>query len=124
MDSGTATLLVLIGIFFLFYLLPSVIAFRRRHPNRWVILVINVAGGVTGLAWLLTLVWACQAVHKSQNGNGGESGLNVFAHDPQLVRLQSSPSEELMRLQQLLKSGAITRVEFARLKAEVMAERG
>lgn len=51
--------LVFIGVFFLIigaiYIAPTFVAFRRNHPNRWIIMVINVAFGGTiiggGLRW-------------------------------------------------------------------------
>jgi hypothetical protein len=40
------------------YILPTIVAFRRDHPNRWIILVINVAFGGTILGWGIALAWA------------------------------------------------------------------
>jgi hypothetical protein len=109
------------------YFIPSIVAFRRSHPNRWPILIINFLFGGTGLGWLGSLVWACGAVHKSPTGsNGGESGLNVFVNDPvtvipapgsaPLLVEQSSPEDKLQRLKRLLDAGAITAEEYAGLR--------
>ena len=46
-------LLVLLSM----YLLPSIIAFRRQHPNRWSILALNVFLGYTGVVWAICLLW-------------------------------------------------------------------
>jgi uncharacterized protein len=52
-------LLLLILAAIVIYVLPSLIAFSCKHPNRWPILVINIAAGITFFGWLVALVWAC-----------------------------------------------------------------
>lgn len=54
-------LLVLVALIF-FGLLPSVIAFVRRHHNRYAILVLNVLLGWTAVGWAVALVWSLTAV--------------------------------------------------------------
>jgi len=74
------------------YLIPSIVAFRRRYPNRWLILVLNIVFGGTGIGWLGGLVWAFHAAHITRDpegSNGGESGLNLVANDP--VRIAFDP---------------------------------
>jgi hypothetical protein len=73
-------MLILLGIVFF---LPSILAFRRQHPNRWVIFVLNLFTAPTaGITWLVGIVWALNKVHVSTAGSsGGESGLNVFVND-------------------------------------------
>jgi hypothetical protein len=39
-----------------FYLLPTILAFRRRHPDRWLIGVTNLILGATGVGWVVALV--------------------------------------------------------------------
>lgn len=90
-----ATWLVLTPVVFVVYAVPSIVAFCRRHPNRYAILAINLAFGGTGIGWLAGLVWAFGAVHLSNEAggsHGGESGLNMFVNDPKLVRL-AGPGE-------------------------------
>lgn len=41
------------------YLLPSWIAGKRRLPNFWFILLLNLVTGATGIAWLVCLFWVC-----------------------------------------------------------------
>jgi hypothetical protein len=92
-DNGAAIAAtgILVWIFLLaIYFAPSIIAFRRGHPNRWVILVLNFCLGLTLIVWLLCLVWARQAIHLSTgqgNSNGGESGINIFVNDEKKVRI-------------------------------------
>ena len=40
------------------FVLPSVIAFTRRHKYRWIILAINIIFGATGVGWLISFIWA------------------------------------------------------------------
>ncbi len=49
-------LLLLISI--LLYLLPSIIAFARRHHYRWIIFFINVFACIGGVSWIVAMVWA------------------------------------------------------------------
>ncbi|WP_425907492.1 superinfection immunity protein [Nitrobacter sp. TKz-YC02] len=124
--------LIFLGIVFLIagiiYIIPSFVAFRRDHPNRWIILVINVAFGGTIIGWGIALVWAMRAAHRvGSTSSGGESGLNLFVNDVKRVQVveppplpQSSIAQELERLHGLLTRGAITQVEFDDLKAKLL----
>jgi hypothetical protein len=111
------------------YIMPSILAFRRNHPNRWIILVINIAFGTTIVGWGIALAWAMRAAHRvGATSSGGESGLNFFINDAKKVQLiepqpipQGSVVHELERLHDLLKRGAISQVEFDGLKANLLA---
>ena len=89
--QGVAAVGVLAAVLFgapLLYFLPSIIAFKRLHPNRWPILILNSVFGLTVVGWFGTLAWALKALHLSDSGsNGGESGLNLFANDEKRVRV-------------------------------------
>lgn len=68
--------------------IPTIVAFRREHPNRWLILVVNLAFGGTVVGWVAALVWALHYAHISEEGsNGGESGINLFVNNPVAVRV-------------------------------------
>lgn len=60
-------LLLVVGavVFILVYFLPSFISFHREHHYKWIILVINVFGSWTGIAWLASLIWAIWPQDKS-----------------------------------------------------------
>lgn len=143
--EAAAAILGSFGIGFLvlvpLFLLPTIIAFRRHHPNRFAILAINVALGATGIGWIGSLVWAFGAVHLSNaagGSHGGESGLNLFVNDPRAVRLVASPTAhaeaqgatallstaaavaEIERLSALRAAGHLNEAEFADLKAAVL----
>ncbi len=81
-DFAILAIIVILAI--IGYLIPSIVAFWRRHPNRWLILILNTALGGTGIVWLGCLVWAFKALHLTDDPtgtNGGESGLNLAAND-------------------------------------------
>ena len=43
------------------YFLPTIIAFKRSHRNRWIILLMNIFGA-TIVFWVIALVWALNKV--------------------------------------------------------------
>lgn len=131
-DSHTDDFIFL-AIFFLvigiIYIAPTIVAFRRDHPNRWIIMVINVAFGGTIIGWGIAMVWAMRAAHRlGSTSSGGESGLNLFINDVKKIQLadppplpQTSTVQELERLHDLLVRGALSQVEFDGLKAKLLS---
>jgi hypothetical protein len=74
------------------YAAPTLLVFRRNHPNRWIILVINVAFGGTIIGWGIALVWAKRAAHRvGSTSSGGESGLNLFINDVKKIQVVDPP---------------------------------
>ena len=140
-----AVFMAIIGAGTLVLLVPVFIAFYRRHPNRWAIFIVTVVFGGTLIGWLGALVWSLHGFHRS-NGpttHGGESGLNLFANDPQVVRIADGPdrdtvnarplqvnrdvawaSDQLERLGRLREQGHLDGAEYERLKARVIAQLG
>jgi hypothetical protein len=57
---GGFAVIVLVAV--VVYFIPSMVAFSRRHRNRWVIFVINLVFGATLLGWVVALVWALNKV--------------------------------------------------------------
>ncbi|TAH49265.1 MAG: superinfection immunity protein [Chloroflexota bacterium] len=49
---------------FVLYFIPSVIAFRRAHPNRTAIFALNMLLGWTILGWIGALVWSLTSTNK------------------------------------------------------------
>lgn len=123
---------IFVGLVFLLagiiYIAPSIVAFRRNHPNRWLIALINVVFGSTILGWGVALVWALRAAHRVGSvSSGGESGLNLFVNDVRKVQFvepaplpQTSAVQELERLHDLFVRGAISQIEFDGLKAKLL----
>jgi hypothetical protein len=119
--------LVVLG---LVYVLPSIIAFLRGHANRWVIFLINVFFGATGLGWLAALIWALHKIHDpiTAGSRGGESGLNIYVNDVQRVQLEPqiptaknrSSLESLERLAKLYIEGHISEAEYMSEKQKIL----
>ena len=65
-------LLILLVLIF-FGLLPSLIAFVRRHHNRYAILVLNVFLGWTLIGWAVALVWSLTAVWRRPDPSAYET---------------------------------------------------
>jgi hypothetical protein len=79
-DSLAAGLIVLVVLTALaVYVLPSLIAIRRRHPDLWIIVVINVFLGGTIIGWIVALVLALRYQVHSQ----------TFV--PEIIRRRSTP---------------------------------
>ena len=57
MFDSTVTV-ILLAIIVLIYLLPTLIAFGREHPQRGLILILNLIFGWTLLGWILIFLWA------------------------------------------------------------------
>jgi len=55
---GVVAAVVLASLFFM----PTIVAFSRKHRNRWLILVLNLAFGATLVGWVIALVWAMNKV--------------------------------------------------------------
>jgi surface polysaccharide O-acyltransferase-like enzyme len=68
-------LVVLLLIMVPLYFLPGFIAFRRRHRNRVAILVINIFLGLTGIGWVVALIWAFTGDIELEGGEA-ETGSN------------------------------------------------
>ena len=64
MDKETHAVVAAIGICILvvialgIYLLPTIIAFRRDHHYKFIIMGINIVMGLTGVGYLVAFVWA------------------------------------------------------------------
>ena len=90
-------ILVVAGI--VLYFLPSIIAYKKGHTNKGIILLINFLLGWTFLGWAGTLVWAFI-------DTDGTATKNITRN------IGGNRYEDLARLQKLKESGAITDVEF------------
>ncbi|WP_311274927.1 superinfection immunity protein [Methylobacterium sp. WCS2018Hpa-22] len=140
MNDDAALVLVTVTVCVAVYGLPSIIAFHRRHPNRWVILAVNGLFGGTLVGWVVALVWALHAVHRPDQpgaSQGGESGLSLFINDTRRVALVAAPHwdavgsvwptlsaadavRELERLGDLRTAGHIDEIEHRMLKSAVL----
>lgn len=104
MECIVAILLVLLGIVavvasIVLYFLPTIIAYKRGHANKVIILVIDLVLGWTFLGWAGCLVWA-------SIDTDGSSAKNITRN------IGGNRYEDLAKLQKLKETGAITDVEF------------
>lgn len=47
------------------YMVPTMIAYWRGHGYKHVIFALNVIGGITGLGWIIAIIWAAWPNDKS-----------------------------------------------------------
>lgn len=56
--NGYVLILMLIGfIGVIVAFIPTYIAFGRKNPYKWIILIINIFIGWTGIGWLILLIY-------------------------------------------------------------------
>lgn len=60
MEVIAVLLVVLIST--LVYFIPTIVAFKRGHHNRWAIAALNFFLGSTGFGWVASLVWSLTVV--------------------------------------------------------------
>lgn len=78
--AGLIWLAVVGGLAWL-YVLPSLIAFRRRHRHRWIILIVDLVFGASVVGWLWAFFWALHAPRVPAASGGNASALDVLAED-------------------------------------------
>jgi Superinfection immunity protein len=37
---------------------PTIVAFARKHAQKWLVFALNLVTGWTGIGWIAALVWA------------------------------------------------------------------
>jgi len=52
--SGVAAVIAVVMV----YMLPTVVAFNRRHRHRQAIMILNLLSAWTAFGWIAALVWA------------------------------------------------------------------
>ena len=141
-DAFVGEFLLILGLCFVAYLIPSFIAFARGHPNRYVILVINVVLGGTGLGWLVSLIWALDVLHLEGRhfaSQADTSGWNPAENKPRAAALtvwsdsvehprsqEEAPISaaaavaQLEKLTHLKAAGHLSESEFAALKSAIL----
>ncbi len=66
-DETNAPLMVLYLTGAFFYMLPANIGLIRKHRYRWIIFILNIFGGWTGLGWILLFAWSVWPKNTSLN---------------------------------------------------------
>lgn len=60
------------------YFLPTIIAFIRGHASKWGIFIFNIFFGITGVLWIVAIIWA--------TSNKGSSNVhNIVVNNNQQV---------------------------------------
>ena len=99
--------LLLIALGIAFYFLPSIIAFKKQHVHKGIILLVNFIFGWTFIVWVGLLVWAIIDSDGSKTSN--------------LTRnIGGNKYEDISKLQQLKESGAISEEEFNKEKEKLL----
>lgn len=49
---------VLIVLLIAAYVTPSIVALYRDHGYKWVIVGLNIIGGITVVGWIVAMIWA------------------------------------------------------------------
>ena len=87
MNEKEVALILICGLVALAaYLLPTIIAFRRKHHYKWIILGINAVFGFTGIGFLAAFVWAVwprqtaffDVVANDPTTNSPEAGQKIY----------------------------------------------
>ena len=55
---GNTTSVILLALIVALYMLPSLIAFARDHPQRRALTLLNILFGWTLIGWIMLFVWA------------------------------------------------------------------
>lgn len=105
-------------------LIPTIIAFRRKHPHRWLILVLNVLFSATGIGWIIALIWSLNSLPFTKDFHGKLGTVRVEPGDKSLQVAQvhaDDPTDQLHRLKQLHASGVLTDAEYQSARRPLLA---
>lgn len=121
-EVNVPALLTIVGVYvalivgaILVALIPTIIAFRRKHPHRWLILVINVLFSATGIGWIIALIWSLNSLPFTDDFHGKLGTVRVEPGDKPLQVAQvpaDDPADQLHRLKQLHANGVLTDAEY------------
>ena len=130
MKSFGVVLLVIVGLGL--YFLPTIIAFRRNHIYKGIILVINLVFGLTGLGWAGSLIWAIFPSEKSlidpivgnPTGTGmrnaGDTLGSARVGQNRGVDKESQATKEIREASELFQNGHISKEEYKALKHKII----
>lgn len=94
------------------YFIPSIIAISRSHPSLGIIIVLNLLGGWTGIAWIAALIWAL--INKP-------APVQHIYHGAPVSHAPTTKTDELSRLAALLEKGHISPAEFVAQKHDILS---
>jgi len=61
---------ILAGVVFYVYLIPTFVAYKRKHPQRVLIMLLNLFFGNTLVGWIAALIWARSDRGENNNARG------------------------------------------------------
>ena len=114
------------------YFLPTIIAYKRNHAYKGIVLVINLVFGLTGLGWAGSLIWAIFPSEKSlidpfvgnPTGTGirnaGDTLGSAEYGKTRGLDKESSASKEIREAADLFQSGHLTESEYKELKRKII----
>jgi Superinfection immunity protein/Short C-terminal domain len=86
-------------------LLPTIIAVKKNHPYKIIIILVNIFGGLLfGIGWIVALIWCFITPSKSA------------------TKTAPMISDELERLHSLRIKGALTESEFNESKRKILSQ--
>lgn len=57
-QTGNLIAIILIGACLFFYLMPTIVAARRKHAASGLVFLVNLLIGWTLIGWVVALIWA------------------------------------------------------------------
>ena len=96
-------ILIIVAISVTIYIIPLIVAIKKKHPYKVPIILINIFLGWSFLGWVGALIWAC--ILPEQNNTNNQ---------------YNNKYEDLAKLQKLKEDGAITEIEFEIEKQKIL----
>lgn len=131
MDSTTILLvvggLVALGIF----VIPIVVAFRKNHVYKWIILALTLTSPILfGVTWLIALIWVLLPQNKTildplvSSGDGksnfGDTASQIVNNFQQGSGTSSGLEKRLAEIERLFQSGALNEEERQSLRQKAI----
>lgn len=136
-EGGAFLFLMFLTLGALVYFLPSIVAFKRGHGYRNVILVMNLFA-FTGVLWLIAMIWAVFPAEKALidpvvgnftgtgRRNSGDAlgnaryGLQRGYEQASGTSSNDSVLDELNKLADLRNKGALSEAEYEAMKQKLV----
>ncbi len=65
--------LMVLMIFLPISFAPTIVAFVRKHSQKWLVFLLNLLTGWTGIGWIAALVWAIAGKSVAKDESFGET---------------------------------------------------
>ena len=123
---------LIILIIALLYFVPTVIAFKRNHAYKNIILIINLVFGLTGIGWAIAAIWAVFPSEKSLidpvlgnvTGTGVRNAGDTFGAksfgEKRGFEREKDNFDRLQEIAKLHQNGSLTDEEFKAMKKKII----